>query len=69
MPAPKKLRALTWDHLNLDGQPDAQPPVLPHAMLWRSVRATGTPNRRSGGTLTLPQRCLQALCEHQSANR
>ena len=63
----EELRALTWDHLNLRGQPDAQPPVPPHAMVWRSVRAGGdTKTRRSRRTLALPQRCVQALREHRS---
>ena len=62
----EELRALTWDHLDLDGRPDAQPPVLPHAMVWRSVRAGGdTKTRRSRRTLALPQRCVQALREHR----
>lgn len=62
----EELRALTWDHLDLDGQPNAQPPVLPHAMVWRSVRAgADTKTRRSRRTLALPQRCVQALREHR----
>ena len=62
----EELRALTWDHLDLDGQPDTQPPVLPHAMVWRSVRAgADTKTRRSRRTLALPQRCVQALREHR----
>ncbi len=62
----EELRALTWDHLDLHGRPDAQPPVAPHAMVWRSVRASGdTKTRRSRRTLALPGRCVQALHEHR----
>ena len=62
----EELRALTWDHLDLDGQPDAQPPVPPHAMVWRSVRAGGdTKTRQSRRTLALPTRCVAALREHR----
>ncbi|MGI9008379.1 MAG: site-specific integrase [Streptosporangiaceae bacterium] len=34
----EELRALTWDHVNLHGEPDAIPPVPPHVAVWRSVR-------------------------------
>ena len=36
----EELRALTWSHLDLNGQPEANPPVPPHAKVWRSVRVT-----------------------------
>ena len=42
-------------------------PVLPHAMVWRSVRAGGdTKTRKSRRTLALPQRCVEALREHRA---
>jgi len=37
----EEARALRWDHVNLDGDPDAQPPVPPHVAVWRSVRSHG----------------------------
>jgi integrase len=54
----EELRALTWAHVDLDGQP-------PTIMVWRSVRATGdTKTRKSRRTLELPQRCVDALRLH-----
>jgi hypothetical protein len=35
----EELRALTWDHVDLVGIPDAVPPVPPSVREWRSVRA------------------------------
>jgi hypothetical protein len=29
------------DHVDLEGNPDADPPVPPHVAVWRSVRAHG----------------------------
>ena len=29
----EELRALTWDHVDLDGNPDADPPVPPSIMV------------------------------------
>lgn len=53
----EELRALTWSHVDLTGQPDALPPVPPHLMVWRSVRAGGdTKTRKSRRTLALPRR-------------
>jgi len=55
----EELRALTWPHVDLDGEP-------PAVMVWRSVRAGGdTKTRRSRRTLALPQRCVAALRHHQ----
>lgn len=31
-----ELRALTWDHVDLNGKPDDEPPVPPHVAAWRS---------------------------------
>ncbi|WP_433274067.1 tyrosine-type recombinase/integrase [Pseudonocardia xinjiangensis] len=63
----EELRALTWSHVNLDGAPTAHPPVLPHMMVWRSVRTGGdTKTRTSRRTLALPQRCIDALREHRT---
>jgi integrase len=63
----EELRALTWSHVDLTGRPHADPPVLPHMMVWRSVRAGGdTKTRTSRRTLALPRRCLDALHEHRA---
>ncbi|RGA04493.1 site-specific integrase [Microbispora triticiradicis] len=64
----EELRALTWEHVDLDGKPAAAPPVPPSVMLWRSVRATGdTKTRKSRRTLALPERCVEALRRHREA--
>jgi integrase len=63
----EELRALTWDHVDLDGNPAASPPVPPSIMVWRSVRAGGkTKTRKSYRTLKLPQRCVEALRFHKA---
>ena len=55
----EELRALTWTHVDLEGDPRATPPVPPHIMVWRSVRVGGdTKTRKSRRTLALPQRCV-----------
>jgi integrase len=64
----EELRALTWSHVDLDGDPTADPPVPPSIMVWRSVRAGGdTKPRRSRRTLALPKRCVEALRAHRKA--
>ncbi len=56
----EELRALTWSHVDLDGD---QPAI----MVWRSVRAGGdTKTRKSRRTLALPQRCVAALRDHRA---
>jgi hypothetical protein len=37
----EELRALRWEHVHLDGLPDARPPVPPYIEVWRSVREGG----------------------------
>ncbi|MCE7009328.1 site-specific integrase [Kibdelosporangium philippinense] len=62
----EEMRPLTWSHVDLAGKPKASPPVPPHIMVWRSVRAGGdTKTRKSRRTLALPQRCIDALKTHQ----
>jgi integrase len=62
----EEVRPLAWSHVDLDGKPKATPPVPPHIMVWRSVRAGGdTKTRKSRRTLALPQRCVDALKVHQ----
>ncbi|MEV4079810.1 site-specific integrase [Nonomuraea fuscirosea] len=62
----EELRALTWDHVHLDGDSEAEPPVPPHLAVWRSVRAGGdTKTRKSRRTLALPRRCVDVLRNHR----
>ncbi len=58
----EELRALTWDHVDLDGRPDADPPLPPSIQVWRSVREGGdTKTKKSRRTLALPLRGVNAL--------
>jgi integrase len=58
----EEARALGWQHVDLDGDPGASPPVPPHVAVWRSVRAHGeTKTERSRRTLALPQIAVAAL--------
>ena len=58
----EEARALRWDHVDLDGDPDASPAVPPHVAVWRSVRVHGeTKTERSRRTLGLPQVAADAL--------
>lgn len=62
----EELRALTWDHVDLDGDAGATPPVPRSISVWRSVRAGGdTKTRKSRRTLALPLRCVAALRLHR----
>jgi integrase len=69
----EEARALRWDHVDLEGDTDADPPVPPHVAVWRSVRERGeTKTKRSRRTLGLPQmtaRALGALRESQAHER
>jgi integrase len=63
----EELRALTWDHIDLDGMPHATPPVPPSIQVWRSVRKGGdTKTKKSRRTLALPARCVDALRRHRA---
>ena len=58
----EELRALTWDAVDLIGDPDAEPVIPPHVAVWRSARAGGdTKTRKSRRTLALSKRCVTAL--------
>jgi integrase len=58
----EEARALRWQHVNLDGDPAARPPVPPHVAVWRSVRVhSDTKTERSRRTLGLPAAAVQAL--------
>ena len=55
----EELRALTWSHTDLDGEPAS-------VQLWRSVREGGdTKTRLSRRTLELPDDCVVALRAHR----
>ncbi len=63
----EEARALRWDHVDLDGSPDAVPPVPPHVAVWRSVRAHGdVKTEKSRRTLQLPQSAVTALKAHKA---
>ena len=58
----EEMRALRWCDVDLAGQPDTDPPVPPHLMLVRSVRAGGdTKTRKSRRGVELAQRAMVAL--------
>jgi integrase len=64
----EELRALTWEHVDLEGDPCASPPVPPNVKVWRSVRTGGdTKTRKSRRSLALPQRAVDALRAHRVA--
>jgi integrase len=61
----EEARALRWDHVDLEGNPDADPPVPPHVDVWRSVRAHGdTKTKKSRRSLGLPKMAVEVLREH-----
>ncbi|GAA3293115.1 site-specific integrase [Dactylosporangium vinaceum] len=56
----EELRALTWEHVDLEGDPPAM-------QVWRSVRAGGdTKTKKSRRTLALPARCVAVLRAHRA---
>jgi integrase len=62
----EEIRALRWDHVDLDGDPDADPPIPPSVSVWRSVREHGdTKTKKSRRTLALPALCVYALRLHK----
>ena len=62
----EEARELRWDHVDLDGDPDAVRPVPPSVAVWRSVRQGGdTKTRKSRRTLALPLTAIEALREHR----
>ena len=63
----EEARALTWDHVDLVGDPDAVPVIPPSLRVWRSVRAGGdTKTRLSRRTIGLPATCVEALAKHRA---
>ena len=69
----EEARALRWDHVDLDGDLGADPPVPPHVDVWRSVRAHGdTKTKKSRRSLGLPRMAVEVLreqLERQAAAR
>jgi integrase len=64
----EEARALQWDHVDLDGAPDAVPSIPPHVAVWRSVRSQGdVKTKKSRRTLQLPAVAAEALREHKVA--
>jgi integrase len=62
----EEARALRWDHVDLDGDPDADPPIPPHVAVWRSVRSHGdVKTQKSRRTLRLPIAVVEALRVHK----
>jgi integrase len=62
----EEARGLRWDHVDLDGKPDEDPPVPPSVAVWQSARHGGeTKTPKSRRTLALPQTAVRALKEHQ----
>jgi integrase len=60
----EEARALGWDHVDLEGNPEAGIP--PHMAVWKSVRRSGdTKTDKSRRTLELPQMAAEALREHR----
>jgi integrase len=63
----EEARALRWDHVDLDGDPEAEPPVPPHVAVWRSVRSHGdVKTQKSRRTLRLPGALVSALQAHRA---
>lgn len=60
----EEIRALTWSHIDPEGDPKATPPVPPSIQVWRSVRVGGdTKTRKSRRTLAMPELCVQVLAD------
>jgi integrase len=66
----EELRALTWSHLDLEGDLSGMPPKPLSIQLWPFLRAGGeTKTKRSRRTLELPEVCIVALREHRCSGR
>ena len=62
----EEARALRWDHVDLDGDPDARLPVPPSIAVRRSIRLDGdTKTEKSRRPVALPQNAVTALREHR----
>ncbi|MFI0466916.1 tyrosine recombinase XerC [Saccharopolyspora sp. 5N102] len=66
----EELRPLTWDHVDLHGDPKAEPPTPRYIEVWHSVCEGGdTKTKKSRRTLALPMRCVVALRLHRLRQR
>ena len=62
---PEELRALRWSDVDINGNPDVEPPVPPSISVLRSVRKHGdTKTQKSRRRLAMPLRCVDALATH-----
>lgn len=62
----EELRALRWEDVDLNGNPDAKPPIPPAVSVVRGVREGGdTKTRKSRRRLAMPLRCVEALRSHR----
>jgi len=62
----EEARELCWDHIDLEGDPNATRPIPPSVAVWHSVRQGGdTKTAKSRRTLALPETAIQALREHR----
>ncbi|GAB3452690.1 site-specific integrase [Streptomonospora sediminis] len=63
----EEARALRWEHVDLEGDPGAAPPVPPFIAVWRSDRVGGeTKTRKSKRTLALPALAVNALKQRKA---
>lgn len=63
----EEVRALRWEHVDLTGRPDAEPPIPPSISVLRSVRDGGdTKTRKFRRRFALPRRCVDALITHRA---
>ncbi len=60
----EELRALTWGHVDLEGDEAAVPPRPPSMQVWRSVRQGGEPRPVP---LVAPWRCQPPACSPWSS--
>ena len=57
----EEARVLRWEHVDF-GNPDGEPPVPASAAVWRSVRLTGIPRRKSRARRSAPLRSRSMRC-------
>lgn len=67
----EELRALKWEEVDLEGDPEAKPlPVPPSISVYRSVREGGdTKTRKSRRRLAMPLKCVEVLQVHRERQR
>ena len=57
----EEARALRWDHVDLDGDANADPPVPPRVAVWRSVRSHGDVKTQKSRRAARPCPCQGCL--------